>query len=158
MAILFVCLGNICRSPLAEGIFRAETQKALPGNSMRIDSAGLGRWHIGDPPDDRGIVTARHHGIDISALRCRQIWKDDFFEFDLIIAMDHANIDRLETVRPANSTAQIDLFLKLAHNRDEAIPDPYMGGMEDFETVFQMVQTASKALAAKLVTQQMTVQ
>ncbi len=157
-AVLFVCLGNICRSPLAEGAFRERLRKAGLVDSVVHDSAGTGAWHVGEPPDRRAIATARARGVDISDLRARQVRRADFSEFDLILAMDRTNLSDLRTLAPRGgaSRARVELFRSFdpelsggtANSSD--VPDPYTGEREDFELVFDMVDRTAKALIADI--------
>lgn len=150
-SILFVCLGNICRSPTAEVVFRTAARKAGLASRLRIDSAGTGRWHLGDPPDWRATAHAAKRGYDLSALRARQVGRDDFARFGWIFAMDRANLAELERLRPATHAGHLGLFLDLDPSlglRD--VPDPYDGGSEGFETVLDLVEAASAALVARL--------
>ncbi len=150
-AILFVCLGNICRSPLAEGVFRSVVKDAGKSHLYQIDSAATGSWHVGNLPDARMIATADQHGTDLSNQRCRQITQDDFYDFDLIICMDHSNIQNVEAIMPADATAKIQMFMPYALGQDIEVPDPYYMEAEDgFEQVYQMVLKASNALLKKL--------
>ena len=147
-SILFICLGNICRSPLAEGVFRHEAVKRGAGELITIDSAGTGNWHVGEPPDQRAIEIANHHGIDISHQRCRALKPDDFRDFDLIIAMDQANIQNARAIGgyhgEKSGSAQLVLFTKFARlNSEPEIPDPYYRNPEDFEIAYQMIKEAS---------------
>ncbi|NRG17065.1 low molecular weight phosphotyrosine protein phosphatase [Rhizobiales bacterium] len=139
-SVLFVCLGNICRSPLAEGIFRHEAKAAGLGRGVVADSAGTGAWHIGKPPDPRSIDIARLNGIDIAGLRARQVKADDFSRFELILAMDGSNLTDLERLRPANAKAELRRFLA------SDVPDPYYGGNDGFASVYRMVRDGSLAL------------
>ncbi|RUM24884.1 low molecular weight phosphotyrosine protein phosphatase [Rhizobium vallis] len=134
ISILFVCMGNICRSPLAEGIFRHLVAQAGLVGHFTIDSAGTGGWHEGDPPDQRSIATAKSHGVDISGQRARRIRPADFRDFDLILAMDRNNVAALGSVAPPEAT--IRLFGDAALGTGEDIPDPYYGGPDGFELVY----------------------
>ena len=158
MKVLFVCLGNICRSPTAEGVFRALATEAgaLQRGWVRgIDSAGTGDWHAGEAPDRRSIAAARRRGYDLSTLRARQLKAQDFHEFDLLLAMDHRNLRDLLALRPEGARAEARLFLHYAPDcaRDE-VPDPYYGGPEDFDEVLDLCEAASRglltAIASKL--------
>ena len=149
-AILFVCLGNICRSPLAEGVFRSVVERAGKTNLYHIDSSATGSWHVGNPPDARMITTADRHGTDLSNQRCRQIAQNDFYDFDLIICMDQSNIHNVEAIIPADATAKIKMFMPYALGQDIEVPDPYyMEAADGFEQVYQMVLEASNALLEK---------
>lgn len=149
-SILFVCLGNICRSPLAEGIFAAVLAEQEAGDGFLLDSAGTGGWHLGSAPDPRSIAVAERHGLDISWLRARQVSADDFRRFDLIIGMDRANVDDLLRIAPEEARHRIHLFLDFAEGRTADIPDPYYGGPDGFLEVYRMIRSASEALADKL--------
>jgi protein-tyrosine phosphatase len=146
-SILFVCLGNICRSPLAEGIYRHLTS----GTSEKpvIASAGIGNWHVGAPPDRRSITVAAANGIDISRQRARQVGPSDFNAFDLVVAMDRSNLARLEALRPKNATAGLHLFSTLALGTEEDVPDPYYGDLSDFEAVYTMLFSGCSAVVSK---------
>jgi len=141
--ILFVCLGNICRSPAAEGVFRSLAPKA------RTDSAGTSGWHIGDPPYRPMQDAARARGIDISSLRARQFEAADFTRFDLIIAMDVKNLTAIEALRPSGSATPVRLFTDYAPNRDaDHVPDPYY--TRDFDGTLDLIEICAKGLAASL--------
>ena len=145
-SILFVCLGNICRSPMAEGVFRhvADT-RAL---SLNIDSAGTSSWHIGNPPDERAQRAAAGRGIDISGLHARQVAPDDFERFDLVIAMDDANLATLRRKAPDDAHDRIRLFLDFASGISvREVPDPYYGGEEGFDHVLDLIEAAARGLA-----------
>lgn len=135
--ILMVCLGNICRSPLAEGILRSKISDA-----SQIDSAGTGDWHAGEHPDRRAIRVAQKHGVDISGLRARQIQTGDFDRFDLIFAMDRSNYDKLIGMTPEpEKRAKVRLIMG-----DSDVPDPYWGDESDFEEVFSLLDSATDRL------------
>ena len=145
--ILFVCLGNICRSPLAEGAFRHTAQNAGLEEHLYIDSAGTGAWHIGSPPDKRAQQTALEHGIDISNQKARQIHPEDFHSFDFILAMDKSNYEALIDRAPPDNTAEIRMFLEFAPGLNiSEVPDPYYGGAKGFTHVFELVTAASNGL------------
>jgi protein-tyrosine phosphatase len=146
-SVLFVCLGNICRSPLAEGAFRKVVEDLGAGDRVLIDSAGTGGWHQGEAPDPRSIAVAARHGIGISAQRARQVVKADFSRFEHILAMDSSNLANLRKLSPVDAPARIRLFLE-ADETD--VPDPYYGGPAGFETVFRMVMKGAEDLAAEL--------
>lgn len=146
-SVLFVCLGNICRSPLAEGAFRKVVEDLDAGSRVLIDSAGTGGWHQGEAPDPRSIAVAARNGIDISAQRARQVVKADFSRFEHILAMDSSNLTNLRKLSPAEAPARLRLFLE-AEGTD--VPDPYYGGQAGFETVFRMVMRGAEDLAAEL--------
>ncbi|ATU93472.1 low molecular weight protein-tyrosine-phosphatase [Phyllobacterium zundukense] len=146
-SVLFVCLGNICRSPLAEGVFRTVLEAEEKGEGAIIDSAGTNGYHTGEAPDQRSIAVASRHGIDISNQRCRQLTLEDYTRFDLIVGMDHANVVAIEARRPLNATAEIGLFYEMASRETTQIPDPYYGTNVDFERVYRMILAASKGLS-----------
>jgi protein-tyrosine phosphatase len=148
-AVLFVCLGNICRSPLAEAAFRREAGRL--GVDVEIDSAGTGDWHVGKPPDPRAIAAARRGGADISHLRARQIGPADFHRFDHIVALDKSNFAALEAMRPADARAQLSLLLDHVEGREgEAVADPYYGEDAGFDTTWADVAAGARALAHKI--------
>ena len=152
--VLFVCLGNICRSPLAEGVFtQLATNRGL-NDKLQFDSAGLGNWHLGDPPDYRSIEIALANGIDISKQRARQISQVDFQQFNLILAMDQQNLSNLQLMKPTNSKCELALILQYAGLGNDAIPDPYEGDEEDFEQVFDLVKSAGDRIIDKFIKQQ----
>lgn len=144
--ILFVCMGNICRSPLAEGIFKHMADNAARAGEFEIDSAGTGGWHQGNPPDPRSISVAAAHGIDISTQRARRIAVGDFDRFDLILALDRDILRNLRKIVPAGETDKLQLFSRYARSIDEDIPDPYYGGREDFDRVYTMLLTGCTSL------------
>lgn len=146
-SILFVCLGNICRSPLAEGIYRHLT--AATSEKPVIASAGIGNWHVGNPPDRRSIMVAAANGIDISHQRARQVQTSDFQKFDLVVAMDGSNLARLQTLRPKQTIARLHLFSELAFDTQEDVPDPYYGNADDFEQVYTMLLSGCGAIVSK---------
>jgi protein-tyrosine phosphatase len=148
-AVLFVCLGNICRSPLAEAAFRARAADA--GLDIRADSAGTGSWHIGEPPDRRAQATALRHGIDISRYRGRQVEPADFRRFSHIFALDLDNLAVLHRLRPADATARIGLLLDLVDGLEgQPVADPYYGSDAGFEETWDEVDRAAQALVARL--------
>ncbi|ODN70290.1 low molecular weight protein-tyrosine-phosphatase [Methylobrevis pamukkalensis] len=145
-SVLFVCLGNICRSPLAEGFLRA----ALGGVDAHLASAGTGGWHAGDPPDARAIRAAADFGVDISAQRARQVCLEDFRTFDLILGMDRANVDDLRKLAPPDATARIALFREDLLGEARDVPDPYYGTPRDFAIVADLCRRGAAALAARI--------
>ena len=148
-SVLFVCLGNICRSPMAEGVFGAVAEAR--GLDLMIDSAGTGSWHVGEPPDDRAQSAAAARGVDISAQRARRVARRDFEVFDLIVAMDRSNVSALESLAPPHERARIRLFLDFAAGAPAAeVPDPYYGGDDGFEAVLDVIEAGSRALLARL--------
>ena len=148
-SILFVCLGNICRSPLAEAAFRAEAEQA--GISVEIDSAGTGDWHLGHPPDERAIRVAAKAGVDISHLRARQVRDEDFFAFDHIIALDLQNLKNLKAMQPPGSTASLSLLLDHVEGRaGQPVADPYYGEDSHFDETWRDVTEGARGLVRRL--------
>ncbi|HWQ87336.1 low molecular weight protein-tyrosine-phosphatase [Brevundimonas sp.] len=148
-SILFVCLGNICRSPLAEGALRAEATRL--GLELIVDSAGTGDWHAGEPPDERAQAVALRHGVDISALRARQVRLADFRRFTHVIALDHDNLAKLRKLAPADATAELSLLLDHVEGREgQAVADPWFGDAAGFEVTWAEVTAAARKLAARL--------
>ena len=148
-AVLFVCLGNICRSPLAEGAFRARA--AAAGLEVVTDSAGTGGWHVGEPPDVRARAVAREHGVDISDLRARKVARGDFTRFTHIFALDRTNLSDLEALAPHDATAELDLLLDMVEGRcGQSVADPYYGGPGEFEAAWREVDAAAAALVERL--------
>ena len=149
--VLFVCLGNICRSPTAEAVFRHLLKREAPQLRVEVDSAGTADYHVGDPPDPRSQRAALGRDIDMSGLRARQISPEDFMRFDFILAMDRDNLDDLRGLRPADSRAQLKLFLEYAQGFDDLdMPDPYYGDAGAFERVLDLATLASRGLIAAL--------
>jgi protein-tyrosine phosphatase len=148
-SVLFVCLGNICRSPLAEAAFRAEAERL--GLEIHIDSAGTGDWHEGHPPDRRAIAVAGRNDIDISHLRARQVRREDFDRFDHIVALDRQNLRDLERMRPPGSKAELSLLLDHVAGREgQPVADPYYGGKAHFDAAWADVTEGARALAEKI--------
>ena len=149
--VLFVCLGNICRSPTAEGVFRDVVSRAGLEERIEIDSAGTHAYHIGSPPDSRAQQAARRRGIDLSGLRGRKAVQADFEYFDFVLAMDEENLDNLLAICPEGLEGKAQLFLDYAPHRPEReVPDPYYGGDAGFERVLDMVEEASQGLLAEI--------
>lgn len=149
--VLFVCLGNICRSPTAEAVFRTLVEKAGLADLVEIDSCGTAGYHVGDPSDSRSRSAARRRGYDMSQLRGRQVHNSDFKTFDYIFAMDNANLAVLETRCPEPFQSKLGLFLTFALEHGETeVPDPYYGGEDGFSHVLDLVEDASKGLIEEL--------
>ncbi|HJQ18612.1 MAG TPA: low molecular weight protein-tyrosine-phosphatase [Dongiaceae bacterium] len=147
--ILFVCLGNICRSPLAEAALRAEAARL--GLAIQVDSAGTGDWHVGAPPDPRSVAAARRNGIDISGQRARQVTREDFEMFDHIVALDADNLAALEALRPAGSKARLSLLLDHVPGREgQAVADPYYGDHAHFDLTWADVAAGARHLAQQI--------
>jgi len=150
-SVLFVCLGNICRSPTAEGVFRQLLAQEAPELRVEIDSAGTADYHIGSPPDLRSQRAALARGIDLSGLRARQVGPDDFARFDLILAMDRDNLRELQAMRPQRALARLQLFLEYAPELGRLeLPDPYYRDASGFEEVLDLSIAASRGLLAAL--------
>lgn len=143
--ILFVCLGNICRSPSAEGVFRH--MAAAEGLRVEVDSCGTGAWHLGEPPSPAAITAARARGYDLSALRARQLQAADFTRFDRILVMDRANLRDARALRPPGGT-EPELFLAHAPQHGQDVPDPWYTG--DYEGALDMIEDAARGLIAAL--------
>ncbi|OLS52436.1 low molecular weight protein-tyrosine-phosphatase [Rhodovulum sulfidophilum] len=144
--ILFVCLGNICRSPTAHGVF--QTLALAEGLDIEVESAGTGGWHVGDPPDPRAIRAAAGRGYDLTRLRACQVRAADFATYDLILAMDRSNLTALERMRPIDSETPVRLFLDFADAPRDEVPDPYYDG--SFDLVLDLVEDASRGLIRHL--------
>ncbi|MBU3672525.1 MAG: low molecular weight phosphotyrosine protein phosphatase [Sinobacteraceae bacterium] len=149
--ILFVCMGNICRSPSAEAVLRELARREFPQLRLVIDSAGTHGYHVGDAPDPRSIAAGRARGYDLAPLRARQVDEADFSRFDWLLAMDEANLARLRQLAPAGAAGQARLFLEFASEslRSE-VPDPYYGGAADFELVLDLLESASRRMLRQL--------
>jgi len=152
MRILFVCMGNICRSPTAEGVFRRLVLQRAPELDLEIDSAGTHGYHVGEPPDPRAVAAAARRGVDLRAIRARQVEDADFARFDLILAMDRLNREILRERSPAEFVERIRLFTRFAGRGDvEDVPDPYYGGPLGFERVLDLVEEASEGLLREVI-------
>ena len=146
-SVVFCCMGNICRSPTAEAVFRAHVMKAGLEHNILIDSAGTHDYHIGEPPDRRAQHAALQRGYGMSMLRGRQIETGDFERFDYVLAMDRDNLAILQRLRPHGAESHLGLFLEFArHSKAREVPDPYYGGAEGFERVLDMIEDASAGL------------
>ncbi len=148
-SVLFVCLGNICRSPTAEAVFRSRAGAA--GLNLEIDSAGTGAWHVGAMPDERAQAAGKLRGYDLTPIRARQVSAGDYERFDLVLAMDHDNLSTLQSRAPKVAQDRIRLFLEFAPELGlNAVPDPYYGGDDGFEEVLDLIEAASDGLIAHL--------
>ena len=151
MRILFVCLGNICRSPTAEVVFRAVASREAPDLALEIDSAGTAGYHVGELPDRRTRQAAARRGYDLSALRARVVEPRDFEYYDLILAMDRENLHALERRAPEHARTRLRLFLEFAPETGiSEVPDPYYGGPNGFEDVLDLIEAASRGLLEHL--------
>ena len=152
--LLFICLGNICRSPLAEGVFRRVAEDEGVLQLFDIDSAGLGDWHVGQAPDIRAQAAARNRGVDISGQSARQIRPADFSRFDLLLAMDGSNYQELVQLAPSDERHKIRRFLDYApHVGTQDVPDPFYGGREGFDHALDLIEQAARGLLAELLSE-----
>ncbi len=150
--VLFVCLGNICRSPTAHGVFESLVKQHGHEHEITVDSCGTGSWHVGKAPDRRATAEAAARGYALDHLRARQVRDSDFFDFDHIIAMDRDNLEDLQRQQPANSTARLALMLDFGSSDElDEVPDPYYGGDDGFGTVLDLIEDASQGLLRSLV-------
>ena len=150
--VLFVCLGNICRSPTAHALFQAQVNEQGLDKAILIDSAGTGDWHVGAPPDKRAQQTALDHGFDMSHLTARQVSESDFDRFDYILGMDKDNLEHLLALRPSHYRGVLGLFLTesgIAAGKDE-VPDPYYGDDQHFEAAIQLIKDAVDGLLIRI--------
>jgi len=153
MKVLFVCLGNICRSPTAEGVLRVLAQREAPQLALQADSAGTGRYHIGAPPDPRALAAAQRRGYDLSDLRARQVQSADFTDFDLLLAMDEDNLAGLRAQAPSGTQQRLKMFLEYAPELGRLeVPDPYYGTARDFDLVVDLVERGARGLLRALAT------
>lgn len=151
VSVVFVCMGNICRSPTAEAVFRHYVENAGLSRHILIDSAGTHDYHIGHPPDSRAQRAAQQRGYDMSKLRGRQVVEGDFRRFDYVLAMDKANLAILQRITPSDSNIRARLFLEYArHHAEREVPDPYYGGTDGFERVLDMVEDAAQGLLEEI--------
>jgi len=149
-SLLFVCLGNICRSPLAEGVFLHLAEEAGLGEAFEVDSAGTGAWHVGERPDPRSLEVAERHGVELPG-HARRVTEEDFRRFDHIVAMDRSNLRDLQALQPADATALLQLLRDHdPHPGDGEVPDPYYGGDDGFDRVYEMVLRSCRTLLEKL--------
>lgn len=148
VSVLFVCLGNICRSPTAEGVFQRVVDEAGLGDRIRVDSCGTTDFHVGESPDERSQAAARRRGIELGHLRARQLSPEDLKQFDYVLAMDRQNLARVRELWHQVGGTQPELFLGYASDSagPDEVPDPYHGGEQGFERVFDLVEDASKGL------------
>jgi len=150
VSVLFVCMGNICRSPTAEGVFRHVVTEANADERLEIDSAGTHAYHVGEPPDRRSQAAAERRGYSLRALRARRVSSDDFERFDLILGMDRLNVESLKSSSDAAHHHKIRLFLDYTDGDEMEVPDPYYGGERGFEYVLDLVEDASRGLLKTL--------
>ena len=149
--VLFVCMGNICRSPTAEGVFRHLVAKTNLQDKIESDSAGTHAYHVGEQPDRRAQLAANKRGIDLSDLRARRVSLADYESYDYILAMDTDNYEILVSQSPAHAKPKIKLFMDFASQHpDKEVPDPYYGGQKGFDIVYEMVEAASQGLLADI--------
>lgn len=153
--VLFVCTGNICRSPTAEGVFRELARREGIVEKMHVDSAGTHGYHEGEPPDSRSIITAKQNGVDLSGQTARRLRLDDFTEFDLILAMAQSHYDFMDRIRPEGSKAELALFLNfLPGFEHQDVPDPWFGHEDGFQHVFDLVHSGCEVLLDHIMTAQ----
>ena len=151
MRLLFVCLGNICRSPTAEAVFAQMAAQSMPEVSFEVDSAGTANYHVGAPPDERSQIAAQRRGYDLSALRARAVRDADFAHYDLILAMDEANLAALTARCPPDYRDRLRLFMDYAPDSGvTAVPDPYYGDAAGFDRVIDLVESAATGLLKTL--------
>ncbi|MBA6133175.1 MULTISPECIES: low molecular weight protein-tyrosine-phosphatase [Pseudomonas] len=150
MRVLFVCLGNICRSPTAEGVLRHQLQAAGLADRVQVASAGTGDWHVGKSPDSRTCKAALARGYDLSRQRAQQVKQRHFAEYDLVLAMDESNLRDLRALRPPTATGELDLFLRRYGAALDEVPDPYYGGADGFEQVLDLIESACQALVLEI--------
>ena len=149
--LLVVCLGNICRSPMAEGVLRARIEASPLAGRVTLDSVGTGDWHVGEPPDPRAIATAERHGVDISSLRARQLSRADFLHHDWLLCADRSNLRDVRARGPVDAHARCALLLDWAGVApDTDVPDPYTGGEAEFEAVWAMLDRAAQGVIARI--------
>lgn len=146
VSVLFVCLGNICRSPTAQGVFQKMVDDAGLSEQIITDSAGTSDWHLDEAPDPRTVTAASRRGYDLSQLRGRQAQRGDFARFDYIFAMDNSNLQHLQRLAPADFAGHLGLFLDFCQGDYREVPDPYHGGRDGFTLVLDLIEEASGAL------------
>ena len=150
IGILMVCLGNICRSPMAEGVLRARLEEAGLGERVKVDSAATGSSHIDHPPDERAVACAAKHGVDISAQRARRLMLEDFDEFDVILCADRTILHDARIRKPRTSHADVELLLEWSGLGKKDIPDPYYGDARDFDKAFKLVDAAALGVVERI--------
>lgn len=149
--VLFVCLGNICRSPTAHGVFEQYVKKADLTEQIEVDSCGTGQWHVGQPPDDRAQKFALKRGYDLSHLRARRLVVEDFDRFDYILPMDNKNLEDVLAMQPEGSKAHVQLMLEYGDDKSVTeVPDPYYGEHDGFEYVLDLLESASANLLKEI--------
>ncbi|MBI5462501.1 MAG: low molecular weight phosphotyrosine protein phosphatase [Gammaproteobacteria bacterium] len=149
--VLFVCMGNICRSPTAQGVFETLVQREGLAPRIEIDSAGTHAYHIGEPPDKRAQEAAKRRGVDLSTQRARKVRAEDFLEYDYVLAMDRSNYEDLRTICHPDYEERLRLFLEFApQSGEQDVPDPYYGGAQGFERVLDLIEAASAGLLAEM--------
>jgi protein-tyrosine phosphatase len=153
MRVLFVCLGNICRSPTVEGVARQLAAAEFPHLPLQFDSAGTADYHTGDAPDPRTQAAARRRGYDLSRLRARQLMVEDFSRFELLLAMDGENLQAMRLLAPPEARSRVRLFLSYPPEAGSAVPDPYYGGPDAFETVLDLAEQGCRALFVAIAAQ-----
>mgnify|MGYP003495582479 CR=1 FL=1 len=150
--VLFVCMGNICRSPTAQGVFESLVERTGLTQAIQVDSAGTHAYHIGNPPDNRSQQAALERGIDLSKQRARQVQGVDFMSFDYVLAMDLNNLQALQRISEAQSAKNLKLLMEFANRwQEREVPDPYYGGSWGFERVLDMIEDASEGLLEHLI-------
>ena len=151
ISILFVCMGNICRSPTAQGVFERLVREAQLEHRILIDSAGTHAYHVGNAPDARATEAAARRGVDLSVQRARRIEAGDFVQFDYVLAMDHSNLEDLTAICPESHRGKLRLFLSFADRADVIeVPDPYYGGAQGFERVLDLVEEGARGLLQEI--------
>ena len=150
LGVLMVCLGNICRSPMAEGVLRARLQDAGLGAKVHVDSAGTGRSHVGHPPDERAIACAARHGVDISEQRARTLLLEDFSEFDFILCADRTILHDARIRKPRTAHADVELMMEWSGLGKKDVPDPYYGDPRDFERAWKLVDAAATGVVERI--------
>lgn len=149
-SILMVCLGNICRSPTAEGVLRVQLEQAGLSAQARVDSVGTGDSHVGQPPDSRAIACANKHGVDISMLRARRLTLEDFDAFDVLLCADRTILHDARIRKPRTSHSQVELLLDWAGLGKKDVPDPYYGSARDFEHAYKLIDNAAAEIVERV--------